>query len=169
MQKGKLLRSVNEGHTWTDVSQRLPNRDLQSKQNYEQVGYDLHFAGETIYAGSDYSVLRSISDDKGRHYDGFYGVFRSTDGGKTWKSIVDGLPSGSLNIKLVYGTTLYGTNSHGIFRLTHGSDSWEKLASMLPVSKPPIVGPLAITSLAFDGTTFYANTWGGIFRLSLDK
>ena len=168
LQKGKLLRSVDEGNTWTDVSQHLPNWDLQSKQNYEQVGYDLHFAGETIYAGSDYKVLQSIGDDKTRHYDDFYGVFRSTDGGKTWKSIVDGLPSGSLNIKLVYGTTLYATNSHGIFRLTHGSDSWEKLASMVPVSKPPVFGTSAITSLAFDGTAFYANTWkGGIFRLSL--
>ena len=60
---GKLLRSFDEGDTWTDVSQRLPNWDLQSKRNYQQVGYDLHFVGETIYAGSDYRVLRSTDGD----------------------------------------------------------------------------------------------------------
>ena len=171
LRKGKLLRSVDEGDTWTDVSQRLPNWDLQSKQNYEQDGYDLHFVGETIYAGSDYRVLRSIGDDKTRHYDGFYYIFRSTDGGETWTPIiVDGLPGGYIDMQLVDGTTLYGTSSHGIFRLAHGSDSWEKLALMPPVSKPPVVGASAITSLAFDGTAFYANTWkAGIFRLSLEE
>ena len=169
-QEGKLLRSVDEGENWTDVSQHLPNWDVQSKQNYEQVSYDLHFVGGTIYAGSYYRVLRSIDDDETRYYNDFYRVFRSTDGGKTWRAIVDGLPSGWFDIKLVYGTTLYGANSHGIFRLPHESDSWEKLASMLPVYKPPIARASAITSLAFDGTAFYANTWTeGIFRLSLDE
>ena len=99
----KLLRSVDEGETWTDVSQNLPNRD-------KQVGsYDLVFVGETIYANSG------------------DGIFRSRDGGETWTSISAGLPGGYIEIQLVDGTTLYGTNSHGIFRLTQGSDSWEQI------------------------------------------
>ena len=81
-------------------------------------------------------------------------------------AIVAGLPRGYIEIQLVNGTTLYGTNSHGIFRLTHGSDSWEKLASMQPIYVPSAY----ITSLAFDGTTFYAGTEAeGVYRFSMDE
>ena len=79
---GKLFRSVDEGDTWTDVSQRLPNWDLQSKRSFREVGYDLAFVGGTIYAGTR------------------DGIFRSTDGGETWTSIVDGLPDGVVDIHL---------------------------------------------------------------------
>ena len=102
----RLFHSADEGDTWTDVSQRLPNW----KQRSTLSTYDLVFVGGTIYAGS---------------YDG---VFRSMDSGETWTSIDAGLPDGYIGMQLVDGTTLYGTNSHGIFRLTHGSDSWERIA-----------------------------------------
>ena len=102
--RGKLFRSVDEGDTWTEVSQNLPNWD-------QEIGaYDLAFIGETIYA--------KAGSEGGR----------STDGGETWTSIVAGLPGGYIEMQLVDGTTLYGTSSHGIFRLTHGSDSWERIA-----------------------------------------
>lgn len=157
---GKLLRSVDEGDNWTDVSRRLPNWNLQSKRNYQQSIYDLHFVDETIYAGSDYRVLRSIDGDGTRNYDGFYRVFRSTDGGETWEQVVDGLPSGGLNIQLVHDAMLYGTNAQGIFRLRHGSDSWEQIDSSMS----------DVVSLAVDGTTFYIETAKKrLFRLSLAK
>ena len=132
----KLVRSTDEGETWTDVSQNLPNRVKKTGIS------DLVFVGETLYARSDDAV------------------FRSKDGSKTWTLIDAGLPSGYIEIQLVDGTTLYGTNFHGIFRLTQESDSWE------------LVAPLQhnILSLAYDGTTFYIGTNGeGIFRLSLDE
>ena len=103
--RGKLFRSVDEGDTWTEVSQKLPNWG-------QEIGtYDLAFVGETIYAKAG------------------SGGGRSTDGGETWTPIiVAGLPGGYIDMQLVNGTTLYGTSSHGIFRLTHGSDSWERIA-----------------------------------------
>ena len=102
--RGKLFRSVDEGDTWAEVSQNLPNWD-------QEIGaYDLAFIGETIYA--------KAGSEGGR----------STDGGETWTSIVAGLPGGYIEIQLVDGTTIYGTSSHGIFRLAHGSDSWERIA-----------------------------------------
>ena len=140
--EGKLFRSFDEGDTWTDVSQNLPNWD-------QQIGlYDLTFVGETVYADSYDRILRSI------------------DGGETWTSIDTGLRNSGIAMQLVDGTTLYGTNPHGIFRLTQGSDSWEKLASMQRIYVPSA----HITSLAFDGTTFYAGTEAeGVYRLSLDE
>ncbi|RKU06589.1 hypothetical protein C6502_20340 [Candidatus Poribacteria bacterium] len=135
--RGKLFRSFDEGDTWTEVSQKLPN------WNQEIGTYDLAFIGETIYAKAG------------------SGGGRSTDGGETWTPlIVDGLPGGYIEMQLVDGTTLYGTSSHGVFRLTHESDSWEQIA---PTQRD-------VTSLAFDGTTFYIGTHAeGIFRLSLDE
>ncbi len=103
--RGKLLRSVDEGDTWTEVSQNLPNWS-------QEIGtYDLAFIGETIYAKAG------------------SGGGCSTDGGETWTPIiVAGLPGGYVEMQLVGGTTLYGTSSHGVFRLTHESDSWEQIA-----------------------------------------
>ena len=103
--RGKLFRSVDEGDTWTEVSQNLPN------WSREIGAYDLTFIGETIYAKAG------------------SGGGCSTDGGETWTPIiVAGLPGGYVEMQLVDGTTLYGTSPHGIFRLTHGSDSWELIA-----------------------------------------
>ena len=135
--RGKLFRSVDEGDTWTEVSQNLPN------WNQEIGAYDLAFVGETIYAKAG------------------SGGGCSTDGGETWMPIiVAGLPGGYIEMQLVDGTTLYGTSSHGVFRLTHESDSWEQIA---PTQRD-------VTSLAFDGTTFYIGTNAeGIFRLSLEE
>ena len=132
----ELVRSTNEGETWTDVSQNLPNRVKKTGIS------DLVFVGETLYARSDDAV------------------FRSKDGSKTWTLIDAGLPSGYIEMQLVDGTTLYGTNFHGISHLTQGSDSWEQIA---PIQHN-------IMSLAYDGTTFYIGTNGeGIFRLSMDE
>ena len=139
---GGLFRSFDEGDTWMDVSQNLPN-------SIKKMGiFDLAFVGDTLYVRPD------------------DGIFRSKDGSKTWTSIDAGLPNGNIEIQLVDGATLYGTNSNGIFRLTHGSDSWEKLASMRSIYVPSAY----ITSLAFDGTTFYAGTEAeGVYRFSMDE
>lgn len=152
-QDGRLLRSVDEGDHWTDVSQRLPNWNLQSKPNYQQFLYDLHVVDEAIYAGSRYGLLRYGSNT----YDGSYRIYRSTDGGETWESVVD--PGGFINIQLVHDSTLYGANAGGIFRLRHGADSWERSA---PIQH-------TVRSLAFLDMTLYARTSKGIFRLSLDE
>ena len=138
----RLLRSVDEGDSWVDVSQNLPNWKQRFAQTVRTDLYNLVFVGETIYAKS---------------YDG---VFRSRDGGETWRSIVAGLPDGYIEMQLVDGTTLYGTSSHGIIRLTQESGSWELIAPMQH----------DVMSLAYDGTTFYIGTQArGVFRLSLEE
>ena len=138
--RGKLFRSVDEGDTWTEMSQNLPNWD-------REIGtYDLAFVSDTIYAKAG------------------SGGGRSTDGGETWTPIVvAGLPGGYIEMQLVNGTTLYGTSSHGIFRLIQGSDLWELIASIQPIQH-------LVRSLAFDGTMFYAGTEAeGVYRLSLEE
>ena len=72
----------------------------------------------------------------------------------------------ALRCSLLMAQHSMGQTPHGIFRLTSGSDSWEELASMQPMYVPSAY----ITSLAFDGTMFYAGTEAeGVFRLSLEE
>ena len=152
---GKILRSLDEGHTWMEVSP-LPKSTVKVEPKRDTPLYrfdpqtdsplfklDLDLVGETIYAAS--------------HYDGF---FLSINGGKTWRSITDGLPDGRIKIQLIDGLTIYGTNSHGIFRLIRESDSWKLV---VPIQH-------TVRSLAFDGATFYALTDSeGLFWFSLDE
>ena len=151
---GKIIRSPDEGETWTEVSslpkskvEVTPKRDspefrydLQTDSFLSKV--DLHFIDKTIYAGT--------------RYDGVFVL-----DGKIWRSITDGLPDYRIKIWLVSDEALYGTNFAGLFRLKHGSDSWERIA---PIQH-------TVRSLAFDGaTTFYIGTSeAGIVRLSLDE
>ena len=154
-QDGRLLRSVDEGDTWTDVSQRLPNWNLQSKPNYKQLTYELYFVDETIYAES-WGLLRNESNTYYRRTANR--VYRSTDGGETWESVVN--PGGGFDMRFVHDSTLYGTNSDAIFRLTRGSDSWELV----------VPTQYSVRSLAFVDMTLYARTYReGIFRFSLDE
>ena len=152
---GKVIRSLDEGDTWAEVS-RLPKSTVKVEPKRDAphfrfdrqtdspiFKFDLDLVGKTIYASSRYD-----------------GIFLSIDGGETWRSITDGLPDGCIKIQFVDGTTIYGTNSHGIFRLMRGSDSWK------------LVTPIqhTVRSLAFDGATLFALTGSeGIFRLSLNQ
>lgn len=64
---------------------------------------------------------------------------RSTDGGKTWKKVTDGLPSGTLgriglamspkDPSIVYATVEAATGSAGIYRSNDAGISWEKRSS----------------------------------------
>ena len=156
---GKLFRSVDEGDTLEDITQRLPNWNLLAQQDYPFPIYDLHFVDEIIYAGTNFGVSRPTDADATPIYDSYYHVSRSTDGGETWESVVDGLPKGNLNLQLVYNTTLYGANADGIFRVRNGANSWQRIA---PYRSD-------VVSLAFDGTTFFiATAKQGVFRLPPD-
>lgn len=77
-----LFHSIDEGDTWTDVSQNLPNWDQKIDT------YNLVFVGETIYVVSG------------------NGHFRSSDGVETCASIAAGSPDALIKIQLVDHTTL---------------------------------------------------------------
>ena len=105
-QNGGILRSLDEGASWTDVSQNLPHWEAT------QYGVsDLTVVGTTIYASAN------------------NGVIRSTDDGDTWMMVNAGLDEEHVGGFITDGTTLYGSNPGGIFRLKDGADRWEHVAS----------------------------------------
>ena len=130
-----LMRSRNKGKTWAEMD--MPTS--RYGQNYGAVAL-----GKTVYTG--------VSGQ---------GVFRSTDHGKTWKSVNEGLPREYRWEFYPVGNTLYATRTEGIFQIKNGWDSWE-FVKPSPLYMHPI-GPLAVTD-----KTLYAGTSQGVYRIELD-
>jgi photosystem II stability/assembly factor-like uncharacterized protein len=121
-QRSQLLyRSADGGKTWRPTSLRPAN-----PQGYPMVlALDLR-RPTTLYAAA------------GR------AVFRSTDAGRNWRSITDGLPAKrditSLAVDprgsgIVYaGVASSGSISGGIFKTTNGGRTWSRANSGFPVT-----------------------------------
>ena len=106
-QGGHLFRSVDEGHTWTDVTAHLPFSVAQFR--------GITLAGATLY----------VATDKGVTY--------SSDGVQ-WHTTTDteGTP---LVIKrfAVAGTTVYGTSGRQVYQLKENARVWQPVAPEIPV------------------------------------
>jgi photosystem II stability/assembly factor-like uncharacterized protein len=134
---GDLMRSRNKGKTWSEL-------DIPTSRYGRQIE-GLVVLGKTVYI--------SISES---------GVFRSTDRGKTWESVNEGLPRAYSWELHAVENTLYATQGDkGIFWLRDGQDSWGLVAS-----SPSDL----ITALAVAGTTLYAGMGGsGVYRIMLEN
>ena len=134
---GDLMRSRNKGKTWSEL-------DIPTSRYGRQIE-GLVVLGKTVYI--------SISES---------GVFRSTDRGKTWESVNEGLPRAYSWELHAVENTLYATQGDkGIFWLRDGQDSWGLVAS-----SPSDL----ITALAVAGTTLYAGMGGsGVYRIVLEN
>ncbi|MCH8292509.1 hypothetical protein IH992_15560 [Candidatus Poribacteria bacterium] len=140
---GEILRSFDEGESWTNISQNLPNWEETPAYPSHHGVSDLTFVGTTIYANTN------------------NGVIRSTDDGDTWTTVNAGLDEGNVGGFITDGTMLYGRNPGGIFRLKDGEDNWERVAS-LPYDMAE--------SLAVHRGMLYVGTGNaGVFRISLEK
>ena len=117
---GKLQVSIDSGKEWTDLSAKMLVPDkwvanvLASK-----------YAEGTVYMAQ-----------QGR-YDDDFGVYlsKSTDYGKTWKSIAGNLPSGPMNMIREdpnNPNVLYTCNDFGMYVSTNGGQRWEVLGGNLP-------------------------------------
>src|SRR2546428_2167842 len=94
------------------------------------------------------------------------GVFKSTDGGESWRAVTDLAASphaliGPLAIDPQTPATLYvGTRADGVFKSTDGGECWSAVTAGLP--------NLPVTALAIDPQTptiLYAGTErGGVFK-----
>ena len=85
------------------------------------------------------------------------GVFRSTDGGVTWRSISRRLPNESIRGIVRHGQDLIVATGNGIFKTADGGKRW------IPMNKG--LKSLAVQSLVgSDGGSLYAGTSEGVFR-----
>ncbi|HUL72404.1 MAG TPA: hypothetical protein VLT86_04845 [Vicinamibacterales bacterium] len=116
---GHLQVSIDTGKEWTDLTAKLPQQKWIAKilaSKYQE---------GTVYLAQ-----------QGR-YDDDFGVYlyKSTDYGKTWKSIAGNLPAGPMNMiqeDPVSPNVLYACNDFGVYVSTNGGQTWDVLGGNLP-------------------------------------
>jgi photosystem II stability/assembly factor-like uncharacterized protein len=93
------------------------------------------------------------------------GLFKSIDGGASWKQLSTGLPEGSNFGPIAIdsrdrGTVYLGTDA-GVLRSTDGGETWSAVNSGLP--------GISVSSLAIDPqdpNSVYAGTEAGLFVIT---
>ena len=116
---GKLHVTHDGGKTWTDVTANVPTRKW-----YSRVVPSQHDQA-TVYI-----TQRGREDDEFGVY-----VYKSSDYGKTFRSIASNIPAGSVNVIREDPSgpnTLYLGTDFGAFVTTDGAKSWHVLGGNLP-------------------------------------
>ena len=112
-----IFKSVDSGKTWVESDEGFPH---ESYTSVHEIVIDPNDTS-VIYAGTtEYESFTGI------------GVFKSTDSGKTWSDINDGL--GNLNVRAIIinpedSSTLLSGTKGGIYKSSNGGESWSKVAS----------------------------------------
>ncbi len=85
-------------------------------------------------------VVPADSDAKRVAYEGRVIVSRTTDGGKTWQELTNGLPQHNAfdityrhALDLTGDTLCFGTTTGNVFLSQNGGDDWEVLSNYLPM------------------------------------
>jgi photosystem II stability/assembly factor-like uncharacterized protein len=116
---GRLHASMDDGKTWTELTSNLPHRQWIAKVLASQ------FDEATVYVAQ-----------QGRYDEDFTArLYKSTDYGRTFKSIVGNLPGGPINMVRedpVDPNILYASNDFGVYVTTDGGARWDVLGGNLP-------------------------------------
>jgi len=122
---GQLQVTRDNGVTWTNLTKNIPN--LPAWGSLRSVVPSRHLAGTTYL---------TVDAHQENNRDPF--VYRTTDFGKTWKSITTGLPRNMISYAKVIaedpvrkGLLYLGTES-AIFVSFDDGDSWQPLQNNLP-------------------------------------
>jgi photosystem II stability/assembly factor-like uncharacterized protein len=116
---GRLHTTLDGGKEWTELTSRLPVRRWISR-----------LAPSAHNAGTVYVTQRGREDDDFAAY-----VYRSTDFGKSFRSIANNIPAGSVNVIREdprNANLLYVGTDFGVFVSTNGGARWEVLGGNLP-------------------------------------
>ncbi len=96
-------------------------------------------------------------------------LYRTTDGGQTWKDITGSLPTNYASITYIVvksddpdmvWITMGGFNNLGVFETRNGGESWENVSTGLPEIP---VNTIVQNTLKTDTTELYAGTDMGVF------
>lgn len=118
---GRVWITRNGGETWTEITQGLPfNKHIWK------------------IVASKYDPATVYVTPIGRHDDDFNPyIFKSTDYGKTWKSIAANIPGGPVNVVRedpVKKDVLYAGTDTGVYVSLDGGATWNVLGAGLPTT-----------------------------------
>lgn len=153
---------VNNGGVWKTTDYGRTWKPLFDDQPTGSIG-DIAIAEsnpDIIYAGSGEGLQRpdlSVGD----------GIYKSTDGGKTWKNMglrdaqqIGGMAVDSKNPDRIFVAALghpYGPNTErGVYRSLNGGQSWERV-----LYKDENTGAIQVSIDPTDPNTIYASLWAG--------
>lgn len=148
-----LNRSADGGLSWTQVGQEV-TRVARSKSDNEQM--------------VSVEITALASDARGHLFagaEGFYGLFRSADGGRTWKHVgpvpthhYTGTNPRVLGIAFAPGGRVYiATRTDGIWRSADNGDTWQKLSY--------VEDDVRAIAAAPDGSVYAEGPDGNVYRL----
>ena len=116
---GRLYVSIDDGKEFRELTAGLPKRQWIAKVVASQ--YD----AATVYVAQ-----------QGRYDEDFaVRLYKSTDYGKTFRSIAGNLPGGPINMireDPVSASVLYAANDFGVYVTTNGGGRWDVLGGNLP-------------------------------------
>jgi photosystem II stability/assembly factor-like uncharacterized protein len=116
---GHLHVTKDGGNTWTELTARLPHQAFIAR-----------VVASPSAAGTVYVMLRGRDDDDFAAY-----VYRSTDYGQAWTSLVANIPAGPVNVVRedpAHPNILYAGTDFGVYVSTNGGGRWEVLGGNLP-------------------------------------
>lgn len=119
---GNLHVTRDAGQTWTNIGRNLPMTLKKWVSRIVPSKYD---------AGTVYVSQRGREDDDFAAY-----LWKSTDHGATWTSVVGTIPSGSINVVRedpVMKDVLYAGNDFGVYVSKDAGRTWHVLGANLPI------------------------------------
>jgi photosystem II stability/assembly factor-like uncharacterized protein len=121
---GHIYVTMDDGKSWTELTKNVPMTARKWVSRLVASRYN----DATVYLAQ-----------RGREEDDFTPyLWKSTDYGKTWKSIVGNIPSGSINVireDPAVTTLLYAGNDFGVYVSTNGGQKWNVLGADLPTQE----------------------------------
>ncbi len=116
---GRLHMSLDAGKEWSELTSKLPVRRWISR-----------LVPSAHAEGTVYVTQRGREDDDFAAY-----VYKSTDHGRTFRSITNNIPAGPVNVIREDPrdpNILYAGTDFGVYISTNGGDRWQVLGGNLP-------------------------------------
>ena len=144
---GKIFRSRNLGVSWTEITPKDDTRSLALLPS----GIKVLAAGETLLAlgatefrstdgGETWTNLgldsqsfmlsnfpSAVVNERTFYKVGVFGIQRTTDGGESWHTFMDGVPGRRINDLVAFNNRLYAHTGYEVFQSVNGGRSWKSV------------------------------------------
>jgi photosystem II stability/assembly factor-like uncharacterized protein len=131
--QGLLFVGTDDGHLWTTRDDGKTWAELTANIPMTARKWISRIVPSRTDEATVYVAERGREDDDFAPY-----LWKSTDSGKSWKSIVGNIPAGSVNVireDPAVPNLLYVGNDFGVYVSTDGGAKWNVLGSNLPTNE----------------------------------
>ena len=113
---GRIFHSTDFGASWTEIAHGNES-DLMSPEHGMQI---LTHTGKVLLPQG------LVAMDKNTFYRASpYGIYRTTDGGKSWQAFMSGIRETTIQNLVAVNNRLYGHTSRNLVQSVDGGETWE--------------------------------------------